>query len=68
MIKNAQQARELSNASQHPDLQNTLEVIEYWATLGKYEVVYNTTALPEQLINNLKARGFAVFNNNTITW
>jgi hypothetical protein len=66
MIKNAQQARELSNASQHPALEETLEVIEYWASRGKYSVDLSLP-IPEQLINNLKARGFGVFNN-TITW
>jgi hypothetical protein len=67
MIDNATQARELSNKSTDPKLQQTLRDIEDAAGKGKYSLKYNSE-MSETLINNLKARGFVVYNEMTISW
>ena len=68
MIQNAHQARELSKASDDPKLKQTLEVIEHWASQGKY-VITLPYQMSEKLVNNLKVRGFSVNQEtNYIAW
>ena len=67
-ITNAYEARQVTEKSEDPKLKITLEVIEIWASQGKYE---GTPADPisEKLANNLRARGFSVNpETNYISW
>ena len=66
MINNAKEARDLSDNSADPKLEGTLELIEEAAAMGLYSVCLGP--LRERLINNLKARGFAVFNGDSVSW
>ena len=69
MIQNAHQARELSKASDDPKLEQTLEVIEHWASKGLFCGTLGLYPMPDKLVNNLRARGFSV-NQGTgyISW
>lgn len=60
MIQNAHQARELARNSDDPKLEQTLEIIEMWASKGLYCGTLGLYPMSEKLVNNLRARGFAV--------
>lgn len=69
MIQNAYEARQLAKASDDPKLEQTLQVIEMWASKGLYCGTLGLYPLSEKLVNNLKSRGFSV-NQETgyISW
>jgi len=67
MIKNAYEARELAKSSDDPKLEQTLLIIEMWASAGKYSGVL-ADPISEKLRNNLRARGFSVNGDSSITW
>ena len=68
MIQNAYQARELAKASDDPKLGITLEIIEMWASKGRYSGTLGDQ-MSEKLVNNLRARGFSVNpETNYISW
>lgn len=67
-ITNAHQARELAKASDDPKLEITLEIIEMWASKGKYSGTLGDQ-MSDKLVNNLRARGFSVNQETSyIAW
>lgn len=65
-IANAHDARQVTERSEDPKLEQTLQIIEYWASTGLYSVTL-PDQLSEKLKNNLRARGFGV-HRDTISW
>lgn len=69
MIQNAYEARQLARNSDDPKLEQTLQVIEHWASKGLYSGTLGLYPISEKLVNNLRGRGFSV-NQETgyVSW
>lgn len=67
-ITNAYEARQLAKNSDDPKLGITLEIIEMWASKGKYSGTLGDY-MSDRLVNNLRARQFSVNQETSyISW
>lgn len=67
-IANAYEARQLAKNYDDPKLEITLEIIEMWASNGKYSGTLGDY-MSDKLVNNLRAKGFSVNQETSyIAW